>query len=111
KASKKFSGRCFAVSARPLERQGRGLGFCFFNPQSNPQIEWSCTTCAAFGSPRVAVEIAFDLCAERLPKLKLGLADFLRRRERTRQECHSDRGEQHFCAESPQHAALIAASI
>ena len=25
--SKKFSGRCFAVSARPLERQGRGLGF------------------------------------------------------------------------------------
>src|SRR5215470_5362394 len=46
--AKKFSGRL-------LKRQGRGLGFFFFNLQSNPQIEWSCTTCVAFGSPRVVL--------------------------------------------------------
>src|SRR5215510_2936641 len=37
KVSKKFSGRRFAVSARPLESQGRGMGFCFFNPQSKDE--------------------------------------------------------------------------
>src|SRR5262249_18154967 len=35
--------------------KGRGVGLCLLNPQSNPQFEWSCTTCSAFGSPRVLV--------------------------------------------------------
>jgi hypothetical protein len=35
--------------------KGRGVGLCLLNPKSNPQFAWSCTTCAAFGSPRVLV--------------------------------------------------------
>jgi hypothetical protein len=35
--------------------KGRGVGLCLLNPQPNPQNAMSCTTYAAFGSPRVLV--------------------------------------------------------
>ena len=39
----------------PLAGEGRGLVERFSNPQPNPQIATSCTTCRYFGSPRVLV--------------------------------------------------------